>query len=366
MKGLCLLIFVLTIFHIEGYGQKLKQVVVYKQKGDIYSKEVFSIIKRGEHKGKRHGSYTYSKYADEITGNYLYGLKHGKWKYNSLYEFYTNGHLDSISGRMNNRHILIYFDKNGDTLQFEEHYKLPRFIAKQTTENSAYLQFAQSGISKKISGDTSRYFTAYNELIGVTIKDKKEGSWHWKTAQGKAISHYHQDKKVGTQSSFYNNGNTLSTQEFDSSGTESGFSVYFYPNGDTAAFYDLTDGYEENPGTSIYPKKTSNRLPNIRGIWSQRASFIGGEELLQLYIAMHQKYPIEAYKKNIQGSVTIQFNIDELGEIQNPKILYSDHPDFSVEAERLIKSSSYYWNPSVKDGFPAAMTFKIDINFAVH
>ena len=75
MKGRCILVSLCFLFIPDCFSQKLKPVVVKKLEGDVYSKEEYSIIKRGKDKGKRHGEYTYSKFTKEMTGVYFFDLK---------------------------------------------------------------------------------------------------------------------------------------------------------------------------------------------------------------------------------------------------------------------------------------------------
>ncbi len=52
MKGRCILVSLCFLFIPDCFSQKLKPVVVKKLEGDVYSKEEYSIIKRGKDKGK--------------------------------------------------------------------------------------------------------------------------------------------------------------------------------------------------------------------------------------------------------------------------------------------------------------------------
>lgn len=96
MRKLSIMLSITLLFFLNASGQKVKKVT--KRSGDeVISLEEYFVIKRGKHKGKRHGPYTLSKYGIEISGKYAFGKKHGKWHLyeDGLVEYYSNGVLDS-------------------------------------------------------------------------------------------------------------------------------------------------------------------------------------------------------------------------------------------------------------------------------
>ena len=56
------------------------------------------------------------------------------------------------------------------------------------------------------------------------------------------------------------------------------------------------------------------------------------------------EYPEEAIKNKISGKVTIQFVVDTLGQVVNPKILRGASEVLEREVIRIVKSSPI-WEP---------------------
>ena len=360
MKGLSLLFFLSSIFVTNIYSQKLKPVVVKKLDGNTYSKEEYSILKRGKDKGKRHGEYVYSKFAKEIIGVYHLGLKDGEWKYdqssNQFSEFYTKGHLDSMRGIKDGLELRIHFDKVGDTSYSQQSKPHPSY-------NDVTINFKENGITFEKLNDTTYYFYSSGKtLVGKTIRGKKVGKWIWNTNTLNAITCYNEGLPVGTHTSFYPNGKTMSIKSFDSFGLKDGPNLILYENGDTAYFQILVNGSEEEPNETIYP---NNGKQDIYINWPKPAKFIGGDERLQLFIATNIKYPPSAAKEGKQGTVQVVFDVNTLGEVENLETPGNQDPFLKFEAMRVVKLTSYCWIPATQNGFPVKMRFRIPINFSL-
>jgi len=314
MKGLSLLFFLSSIFVTNIYSQKLKPVVVKKLDGNTYSKEEYSILKRGKDKGKRHGEYVYSKFAKEIIGVYHLGLKDGEWKYdqssNQFSEFYTKGHLDSMRGIKDGLELRIHFDKVGDTSYSQQSKPHPSY-------NDVTINFKENGITFEKLNDTTYYFYSSGKtLVGKTIRGKKVGKWIWNTNTLNAITCFNEGLPVGTHTS----------------------------------------------NETIYP---NNGKQDIYINWPKPAKFIGGDERLQLFIATNIKYPPSAAKEGKQGTVQVVFDVNTLGEVENLETPGNQDPFLKFEAMRVVKLTSYCWIPATQNGFPVKMRFRIPINFSL-
>jgi TonB family protein len=93
-------------------------------------------------------------------------------------------------------------------------------------------------------------------------------------------------------------------------------------------------------------------------------TFNGGNPLIefQKYVKENMIYPAYAKYEGIEGSVGIQFRINEEGNVQEPYIVNSSHNDFSTEALRLVIESTG-WGPRMKDGKPVQTSFSPIIIF---
>ena len=79
--------------------------------------------------------------------------------------------------------------------------------------------------------------------------------------------------------------------------------------------------------------------------------FPGGEDALHNYMLKHTKYPKNAKKKHVSGTVYVQFVINEKGEIENVMIPRSVYPALDREAVRVVENMPN-WIPGKIRGKP--------------
>lgn len=196
MKDVCgvriyyFLFLISVLFLPDAFSQKLYPVVVKKLEGKIYSKEEYSIIKRGKEKDKRHGAYVYSKYKKEIEGTYYFGSKDGEWKHDQspdkYSEYYTKGHLDSVKGIKDGFEVLVYFDKRGDTLFLTKDELNPLWLIDNSIKQDSMV-YQTNGIALRQNGDTTIYYHNIDKsTIGIVINGKRTGKWRINTSAIKA------------------------------------------------------------------------------------------------------------------------------------------------------------------------------------
>jgi protein TonB len=115
--------------------------------------------------------------------------------------------------------------------------------------------------------------------------------------------------------------------------------------------------------------KTALMKPDKSGVYEMtevRPSYPGGQKALENYIANHIEYPQMAVDDNKEGTVTVQFIVDENGNVTNAKLLGADLGDgLSDEAVRVI-SKMPKWEPgkvkgkNVKTRLTLPVTYKIE------
>ena len=93
-----------------------------------------------------------------------------------------------------------------------------------------------------------------------------------------------------------------------------------------------------------------------------KPQFIGGDAAYKKYLSQSVKYPQEALKKKIQGSVRVGFTVNPDGSIVNAKVERSVNPLLDAEALRVVKSMPK-WNPGKLDGQPVPVKMTVPINF---
>lgn len=93
-----------------------------------------------------------------------------------------------------------------------------------------------------------------------------------------------------------------------------------------------------------------------------KPQFKGGDAAYKKYLAQHVKYPAEAMKKKIQGSVRIGFTVNPDGSIVNAKVERKVNPLLDNEALRVVKSMPK-WIPGKLNGEPVPVKMYVPVNF---
>ena len=94
-----------------------------------------------------------------------------------------------------------------------------------------------------------------------------------------------------------------------------------------------------------HPIDTTDRIFTKVEIESE---FPGGPSAWLQFLNTHMKYPKKAVKKEIQGTVVLQFIVGKDGSISNAEAISGD-PILQEEALRVIKKSPK-WIPASQDG----------------
>ena len=94
----------------------------------------------------------------------------------------------------------------------------------------------------------------------------------------------------------------------------------------------------------------------------QMPQFGGGEADLFNYLAKNVKYPTLAKDSAIGGIVYVAFIINEIGEIEDARILRGIGFGCDEEALRVVMNMPR-WNPGRQRGKPVAVQFNLPIRF---
>lgn len=93
-----------------------------------------------------------------------------------------------------------------------------------------------------------------------------------------------------------------------------------------------------------------------------KPQFRGGDAAYKKYLAQNVKYPQEAMKKKIQGSVRVGFTVNPDGSIVNAKVERKVNPLLDNEALRVVKSMPK-WIPGKLNGEPVPVKMYVPVNF---
>ncbi|MEE1945413.1 energy transducer TonB [Pedobacter sp. KR3-3] len=95
---------------------------------------------------------------------------------------------------------------------------------------------------------------------------------------------------------------------------------------------------------------------------TQNPSYPGGPSKFEEYIYKNLKYPSNAIKNNIEGTVTVQFSIAKDGTLLFPSIINGLGYGCDEAVLEVLKKSRK-WNPGIRNGRPIHAIYQTDIAF---
>jgi TonB family protein len=90
----------------------------------------------------------------------------------------------------------------------------------------------------------------------------------------------------------------------------------------------------------------------------------GGTEALYKFLGSNIKYPRSATEQGIQGTVYVQFVINEQGKVSDATILRGVSPELDAESLRVINLMPA-WKPGTVDGKPVCVKYTVPIKFSI-
>ena len=90
--------------------------------------------------------------------------------------------------------------------------------------------------------------------------------------------------------------------------------------------------------------------------------FTGGMSALRQYLATKLVYPAEAIKRNVSGTVVMQFVVDEQGRVVEAAVVRTSDPVFEAEAKRVVYLMPW-WTPGREHGRPVRIRCTLPIVF---
>lgn len=90
----------------------------------------------------------------------------------------------------------------------------------------------------------------------------------------------------------------------------------------------------------------------------------GGMDDLSYFFFTHLKYPDDAKKNKIEGTVFISFIVDEVGRVKNVKVVKGVYPSLDKEAVR-VASQMPNWTPGKHNGKNVKVQFNLPVKFTL-
>ena len=97
----------------------------------------------------------------------------------------------------------------------------------------------------------------------------------------------------------------------------------------------------------------------------ERPGMILGSNKLMRCLA-NTPYPPSAHEKGIEGTVYLEFIVDEHGNISRYNIIRSAHELLDNAALNRIKNFQGEWLPAIVDGEAVGSKYRVKIGFKLH
>lgn len=127
--------------------------------------------------------------------------------------------------------------------------------------------------------------------------------------------------------------------------------------------FQLTNGQMmKQKAENEYTNLSSSNKDNLLLTPDEKPKFPGGLDALLKFLQKSIRYPIEAQKNKMEGTVFVQFIVQKTGEVKNAKIVRGVCKSLDEEAIRVVYLMPA-WTPGKKDGKPINTSFAIPIKF---
>ncbi len=106
---------------------------------------------------------------------------------------------------------------------------------------------------------------------------------------------------------------------------------------------------------TIEDKKKKNKK------FLEKPQYPGGAKALREFVKAHLQYPQDAMEQRIEGVVTIGYQVNDDGFVENPTVIKSLCPSCNEEAIRLVQMLRY--DKARNRGIRLKVNCKLNINF---
>jgi TonB family protein len=196
---------------------------------------------------------------------------------------------------------------------------------------------------------TDHYMSGKVQMTGAYSDDSskiKQGEFIWYDNTGLVLhrASYKDNKENGKETYTYSNKKTMMTGNYKD-GQMDGEWIGYYQNGQVAGDVVYDNGKQVS-GTFYNDDGSKNK--KIKE-FIRESEYPGGTAQWLRFLTKTLRYPENAWKNKIEGTVVVQFIVDEEGNPVDLKVIKSVNAELDAEAVRVI-SGSKDWVPAVYGG----------------
>ena len=128
-------------------------------------------------------------------------------------------------------------------------------------------------------------------------------------------------------------------------------------------------GQKKQTGRKFSPQKKQTTKTqdgeDVFDVVEQMPQYPGGHEALFEFLSGNVKYPEDAQKQKIQGTVILSFVVKKDGSITDVNVVRSVFPSLDAEAQRVIKAMPN-WVPGKQNGKVVNVHYVVPIKFLLN
>jgi TonB family protein len=125
--------------------------------------------------------------------------------------------------------------------------------------------------------------------------------------------------------------------------------------------YQFTENYQNGKLLNgVSQDKNGNKYEYTE--LEEMPEYIGGGQAIYRFLSKNVKYPKEAKRKRVQGTVKISFVINKEGKVENVSIIEGIGQGCDEEAVRAV-SSMPQWKPGRQKGLPVVVKYAMPVFF---
>ncbi len=257
---------------------------------------------------------------------------------------------------------LDYYNQGLEKFQ-QKNYTEAESLFTQSIRMSAHGDtYFNLALTKMKLMDTCGYCD--NLKIARQYGDKKADSIYNKNCLHRNLIHY--DNRKHPDSSFYSEMAKYVCKNKSELVIE-----YYIKNLITSQISSYTETYTDS--VNFREKKAFTTFPDLKKFSADNVVFTvvevmpvypGGEEERIKFLSSNVKYPEDAKKKGIQGTVFVTFVIEEDGSVGDVKVLRGIGGGCDEEAVRVVKMMPK-WTPGRQSGKVVRVQFNMPLRFTL-
>lgn len=136
----------------------------------------------------------------------------------------------------------------------------------------------------------------------------------------------------------------------------------------------VTDNKENKPATTDKPTapvvekttKTVNNPPIIHTFAEVMPEFEGGQKALMKYLAKHIKYPSVAIENQIEGTVFVEFIVNEDGNVSSPRVVRGNLGGGCEEEALRVIGKLPKWKAGKQNGKAVKVRYTVPVKFQLN